>query len=330
VSALPESALPDAGGAPVAGPGTTTRAAESATSAAPATRVHGLFATIGAYVRLTKPRVIELLLVTTVPSMILAAEGMPSVGLIVAVLVGGTLAAGGANAINCWIERDRDQVMKRTRHRPLPLGQISPSNALGFAIALEIVAFAMLWASANLLSAVLAVSATLFYVFVYTIWLKPRSPQNIVIGGAAGAVPVLVGWAAVTGTLAMPAWVLFAIIFFWTPPHFWALALRYEDDYAAAGIPMLPVVKGTKVAARQIVTYSFVVVATTLVLVPVASMGVVYAGSASVLGLLFIVQALVLARDLTPERAIKLFTFSNIYLALLFAAVAVDVLVRAA
>ena len=242
-------------------------------------------ATAGAYVRLTKPRVIELLLVTTVPPMILAADGMPSVGLIVAVLVGGTLAAGGANTINCWVERDSDQVMHRTRHRPLPLGEIAPTTALVFAIALEIVAFALLWATANLLAASLAIARHVFYVFVYTIWLKPRSPQNIVIGGAAGAVPVLVGWAAVTGSLAAPAWVLFAVIFFWTPPHFWALSVKYRDDYAAAGIPMLPVVKGLKVAARQILVYSFVVVATTLVLIPVASMGAIYIVSAAVLGL---------------------------------------------
>ncbi len=306
MSALPESALPGVA------------------------RVPGTFSTVGAYVRLTKPRVIELLLVTTVPAMILAAEGMPSIGLMVAVLVGGTLAAGGANAINCWVERDSDQVMHRTRHRPLPLGEISPTSALVFAIALEFIAFGLLWATANLLAAVLAVSATIFYVFVYTIWLKPRSPQNIVIGGAAGAVPVLVGWAAVTGSLAAPAWVLFAVIFFWTPPHFWALSVKYRDDYAAAGIPMLPVVKGLKVASHQILGYSFVVVATTLVLVPVASMGVVYTASAVVLGLAFVAQAVFLVRDLTPERALKLFIFSNIYLALLFAAVAVDVLVRAA
>jgi protoheme IX farnesyltransferase len=288
----------------------------------------GVGATLGAYFRLTKPRVIELLLVTTVPAMFLAAEDVPSLLLVVAVLLGGASAAGGANTINCWIERDRDQVMRRTRRRPLPQGEIPPLHALWFGIALEVVAFAFLWVTANLLAASLAVSATLFYVFVYTIWLKPRSPQNIVIGGAAGAVPVLVGWAAVTGSLAAPAWVLFAVIFFWTPPHFWALSLRYRDDYAAAGIPMLPVVKGTRVAARQIVAYSFVVVATTLVLVPVASMGVVYTAAAMVLGALFVGQAVVLARDLTPERAMRLFTFSNLYLALLFAAVAVDVVVR--
>jgi protoheme IX farnesyltransferase len=272
--------------------------------------------------------VIELLLVTTVPAMFLAAEHVPSLLLVLAVLVGGAAAAGGANTVNCWIERDRDQVMRRTRRRPLPRGEIPPHHALWFGIALEVLAFGFLWATANLLAATLAVGATLFYVFVYTIWLKPRSPQNIVIGGAAGAVPVLVGWAAVTGSLAAPAWVLFAVIFFWTPPHFWALSLRYHDDYAAAGIPMLPVVRGTRVAARQILLYSVVVVATTFVLVPVASMGVVYTAAAAALGAFFVAQAVVLTRDLTPERAMKLFTFSNLYLALLFAAVAVDVVVR--
>ena len=205
---------------------------------------HRVSSRIRAYVLLTKPRVIELLLVTTVPAMVLAEGGLPSLTLIGAVLLGGALAAGGANTINCWIERDRDRVMHRTRRRPLPAGQIEPGHALVFGIALEAVAFLWLWGTVNLLAASLAVSAMLFYVFVYTIWLKPRSTQNIVIGGAAGAVPVLVGWAAVTGTLDAPAWVLFAIVFCWTPPHFWALSLRYRDDYEAAGIPMLPVARG--------------------------------------------------------------------------------------
>jgi heme o synthase len=280
------------------------------------------------YLQLTKPRVIELLLVTTLPSMILAAGEFPAPGLVAAVLVGGAMAAGGANTMNCWIERDRDQVMRRTAHRPLPSGQIRPSHALLFGIGLEIAAFALLWSAANLLSAVLAVSATLFYVFVYTIWLKPRSPQNIVIGGAAGAVPVLVGWAAVTGELSATAWVLFAIIFFWTPPHFWALSLRYYDDYQAAGIPMLPVAKGVDVALREIAMYSVVVVATTFVLPFVADMGAVYITAASVLGAAFVWRALQLVRGSSPQRAIRFFMFSNLYLALLFAAIAVDALVR--
>ena len=286
--------------------------------------------TARAYFLLTKPRVIELLLVTTLPSMILAAGELPSLLLIGEVLLGGALAAGGANTINCWIERDRDQVMRRTRHRPLPSGTVEPVRALVFGLVLEVVAFALLWATVNLLSAVLAVSATLFYVFVYTIWLKPRSPQNIVIGGAAGAVPVLVGWSAVTGHVGAGAWVLFAIVFFWTPPHFWALSLRYRDDYAAAGIPMLPVVRGTEAAARQILAYSIVVVATTFVLLAVEPMGVLYIVAAAVLGIAFVWAAVRLLRDTNPQRAIRFFTFSNTYLALLFAAIAVDVLVRAA
>jgi protoheme IX farnesyltransferase len=280
------------------------------------------------YFQLTKPRVIELLLVTTLPAMILAAGEFPSVLLVVEVLVGGALAAGGANTLNCWIERDRDQVMHRTAHRPLPSHQISPEGALIFGLALEVTAFALLWGTVNLLSAGLAVSATLFYVFVYTIWLKPRSPQNIVIGGAAGAVPVLVGWAAVTGEVAAPAWVLFAIVFFWTPPHFWALSLRYFDDYKAAGIPMLPVARGVDVALRQILVYSVVVFATTLVLPLVADTGVVYLAAAIVLGLVFIGRAVQLVRHSTPQLAIKFFTLSNIYLASLFAAIAIDTLVR--
>jgi protoheme IX farnesyltransferase len=280
------------------------------------------------YLQLTKPRVIELLLVTTLPAMILAAGELPSLALVAEVLIGGALAAGGANTINCWIERDRDHLMRRTARRPLPSGQIAPDRALVFGLLLEVAAFALLWGTVNLLSAVLAVSATLFYVFVYTIWLKPRSPQNIVIGGAAGAVPVLVGWAAVTGDLAAPAWVLFAIVFFWTPPHFWALSLRYFDDYQAAGIPMLPVAKGVDVALRQIVVYSVVVFATTLTLPLVADTGAIYLASAILLGLVFVARAVQLARRNTPERAIKFFTLSNLYLATLFAALAVDTLVQ--
>jgi heme o synthase len=280
------------------------------------------------YVALTKPRVIELLLVTTVPAMILAAGGVPDLGLVAVVLVGGTLAAGGANTINCWIERDRDQLMRRTRHRPLPSGVVDPLRALVFGLALEAAAFALLWGGANLLAAGLALSATVFYVFVYTIWLKPRTAQNIVIGGAAGAVPVLVGWAAVTGSLAAPALVLFAVVFSWTPAHFWALALRYRDDYAAAHIPMLPVVRGPRAAASQILAYAALVMVVSLLLPLVASTGVVYPVAASLLGLAFVGQAAQLRRDPSPARAIAFFSRSNTYLALLFAAVAVDVLVN--
>jgi len=224
-------------------------------SAPPIRALRPRAATLGSYVRLTKPRVIELLLVTAVPPMILADDGLPSLGLILAVVVGGALAAGGANTINCWIERDRDQLMRRTESRPLPQGEIVPSHALVFGIVLNVVAFVLLSAAANLLAAVLTLSATLFYVFVYTLWLKPRTVQNIVIGGAAGAVPVLVGWAAVRDSLAAPAWILFGVVFFWTPAHFWALALKYRDDYAAAGIPMLPVVRGIEETTRQIAAF---------------------------------------------------------------------------
>jgi protoheme IX farnesyltransferase len=281
-----------------------------------------------AYFLLTKPRVIELLLVTTVPAMILAEEGLPAWWLIGVVLLGGAMAAGGANTINCWIERDRDSLMRRTHGRPLPQGDVNPTGALVFGLVLEVLAFALLWSTVNLLSATLAVSATLFYVFVYTLWLKPRSPQNIVIGGAAGAVPVLVGWAAVTGSLALPAWLMFALIFLWTPPHFWALSIRYQDDYRAAGIPMLPVVRGIPVAARQILVYSVVVLACSLVLGLVSTLSWGYLVAAFVLGAAFVAQAVRLQRDPTPQRAIRLFTFSNTYLALLFAAIAVDTLVR--
>jgi protoheme IX farnesyltransferase len=260
--------------------------------------------------------------------MILAQEGLPELWLIGVVLLGGAMAAGGANTINCWIERDRDSIMRRTHGRPLPAGDINPTGALIFGLVLEAAAFGLLWSTVNLLSACLAVSATLFYVFVYTLWLKPRSTQNIVIGGAAGAVPVLVGWAAVTGSLAAPAWLMFAIIFFWTPPHFWALSIRYRDDYSAAGIPMLPVVRGIPAAARQILAYSFIVTAVSLLLAADSNLTWGYVAAAGVLGLAFIVQAFRLRRDPTPQRAIRLFTFSNLYLALLFAAIAVDTLVH--
>jgi protoheme IX farnesyltransferase len=324
VAALPDDLAPAAGAihrdADAGGP---------ATPVADRAATRRVRAAVRAYFLLTKPRVIELLLVTTVPAMVLAEDGLPSLGLILAVLLGGAMAAGGANTINCWIERDRDSLMRRTHGRPLPRGDVSPTGALVFGLVLEAAAFALLWVTSNLLAAVLAVSATVFYVFVYTLWLKPRSAQNIVIGGAAGAVPVLVGWAAVTGSLAAPAWAMFAIIFFWTPPHFWALSIRYRDDYRAAGIPMLPVVRGIPVAARQIVVYAIVVLATSLLLGAVSTLSWGYVVAAVVLGGLFVVQSLRLQADPTPARAIRLFTFSNTYLALLFAAIAVDTLARA-
>jgi protoheme IX farnesyltransferase len=285
-------------------------------------------ATASAYFRLTKPRVIELLLVTAVPPMILAQDGMPRLGLIAAVVVGGALAAGGANTINCFIERDRDELMHRTHNRPLPRGEIVPSHALVFGVILNVIAFALLASTANLLAACLTMSATLFYVFVYTMWLKPRTVQNIVIGGAAGAVPVLVGWAAVRNDLAAPAWILFAVVFFWTPAHFWALSLKYRDDYAAAGIPMLPVVRGVEVTARQIAGYAMLTVAASLALTLTGDVGRLYAVAALVLGALFVVRAFALVREPTPTRAIRFFAWSNVYLMLVFVAVAVDTFVR--
>src|SRR5271169_5647337 len=256
------------------------------------TRRPTLASHLGAYVALTKPRIIELLLVTTLPTMIVARRGLPSIPLIVATLVGGSLAAGGANAINMFVDRDIDKVMHRTRNRPLVTGAMAPRSALIFAVSLEVLAFAELWAWVNPLSAVLAVSATLFYVFVYTMWLKRTSSQNIVIGGAAGAVPVLVGWAAVTDSLSWTPVVLFAIIFVWTPPHFWALAVKYKDDYQAANVPMLPAVATFKRTAAEILLYSVVLVAVSLVLAAVAHLGAVYIVSAVVLGAVFVALAL--------------------------------------
>jgi protoheme IX farnesyltransferase len=283
---------------------------------------------IRSYLALTKPRIIELLLVTTLPTMFVARRGVPDVGLMVATLAGGALAAGGANAINMVVDRDIDRLMQRTRNRPLVTGAMSPRAALVFALSLEVVAFAELWTWVNLLSAVLAVSATAFYVFVYTLWLKRVSSQNIVIGGAAGAVPVLVGWAAVTDHLGWAPIVLFGIIFIWTPPHFWALAIRYRDDYASAGVPMLPVVATLRRTAGQILLYTVLLVAVTVVFAYVGHMGPLYLASALVLGAVFFAYALKLRRVATPKAAMRLFTYSITYLTLLFAAMAGDVLVR--
>jgi len=293
-----------------------------------AARPPSLRARVGAYVALTKPRIIELLLVTTVPTMVVAARGVPSGWLVLATLVGGALAAGGANAVNMYVDRDIDRLMERTQHRPLVTGAVSPQAALAFAVVLELLAFAELWALVNLLSAVLAVSATLFYVFVYSLWLKRTSTQNIVIGGAAGAVPVLVGWAAVRDSLGLAPLVLFAIIFVWTPPHFWALAIRYRDDYRRADVPMMPTVVGFTRTARQIVLYTLLLWAASLVFYPVARMGDLYLVVAAVLGAIFLWQAVQLLRDRTPERAMRLFGYSISYLTLLFAAMAADQLLR--
>ena len=253
-------------------------------------RASSSWSTVGAYVALTKPRIIELLLVTTLPTMVVAQRGLPPVWLMAATLAGGALAAGGANAINMVVDRDIDRLMKRTKNRPLVTGAMTPTAALVFALALEVAAFVELWLAVNLLSAVLAISATLFYVFVYTLWLKRRSTQNIVIGGAAGAVPVLVGWAAVTDSLSWAPVVLFAIIFIWTPPHFWSLAVRYKEDYRAADVPMLPVVASMKRTTTEIVYYTVALVAVSFVFGPVAHLGWIYMITAAVLGAGFLLR----------------------------------------
>jgi protoheme IX farnesyltransferase len=291
----------------------------------PRVAASGVRATIAAYVALTKPRIIELLLITTVPPMAVAAGGWPGTWLVLATLLGGTLSAGGANALNSYHDRDIDAVMRRTSRRPLARDRVPPEHARIFGWVLGAAGFVVLWVFANLLAALLSTAALLFYVYVYTRWLKRTTAQNIVIGGAAGAAPVLVGWAAVTGSLALPAWVLFAIVFAWTPPHFWALALRYREDYEAAGVPMLPVVAGTERTIRQMVLYVGVTVLFSLALVPVAGLRWVYLTSAVVLGAWFLVEsARLVAR---PWRAMSLFGFSTIYLAVLFAAMLVDRLV---
>jgi len=300
--------------------------------ALPGRRARWSWQTVGAYVALTKPRIIELLLVTTLPTMVVAQRGLPPVWLMAATLAGGALAAGGANAINMVVDRDIDRLMKRTKNRPLVTGAMTPTAALVFALSLEVAAFVELWLAVNLLSAVLAISATLFYVFVYTLWLKRRSSQNIVIGGAAGAVPVLVGWAAVTDSLSWAPVVLFAIIFIWTPPHFWSLAVRYKEDYAAAEVPMLPVVASMKRTTTEIVYYTVALVAVSFLLGPVAHMGWIYMVTAAVLGagFLFLVTRLWgLAQDgrATGRDAMKVFGYSITYLTVLFVAMAGDVLI---
>ncbi len=282
----------------------------------------------GAYVALTKPRIIELLLITTIPAMVLAAGGWPQTSLVVWTVIGGTLAAGGANAINMYIDRDIDQLMERTRNRPLVTGRIAPRDALVFAIVLEVAAFAILAISSNVLAGALAITATLFYVFIYSLWLKRTSRQNIVIGGAAGAVPVLVGWAAVSNSVSWSAVVLFMVIFLWTPPHFWALAIRHADDYRAASVPMLPVVETLARTVRTMGCYTVVLALTSLVLIPLNDMGVIYSGAALVLGVAFIALTFGLGRTPSTAAAMRVFTFSISYVTLLFLAVMVDVLVR--
>jgi protoheme IX farnesyltransferase len=294
--------------------------------------------TIRAYVALTKPRIIELLLVTTVPAMVLAARQVPGMDLgewtwlVVWTLIGGTLAAGSANAINCYLDRDIDELMVRTRRRPLPAHQVEPERAVVFGIVLGAISLVVMAWFVNLVAAFLTLLAIAFYVVVYTIMLKRSTPQNIVIGGAAGALPPVIGWAAVTGSVALPAVILFAIVFYWTPPHFWALSLRIRRDYEAAHVPMLPVVRGIPETTRQIALYTILLVAISLVLFAVARMGLIYLVAAVVLGAIFIRQSYRLWREGDSEErstvgAIRLYKYSITYLTLLFMAVALDALV---
>jgi protoheme IX farnesyltransferase len=285
-------------------------------------------ARVGSYIALTKPRIIELLLITTVPTMFVAARHVPSFRLMALTVAGGALAAGGANAMNMVYDRDIDALMERTKSRPLVTGVITPRAATVFAVALEVAAFVLLWTTVNALAAVLAVSATAFYIGIYTMWLKRSSPQNIVIGGAAGAVPVLVGWSAVTGHLGVAPFVMFGIIFLWTPPHFWALAVRYRDDYSNAHVPMLPSVASLRTVTRHILGYVLVLWVSSVVLAPVAHLNAGYAATALVLGGLFFGFAWALLRDPSPRRAMKLFGFSITYLTALFVAMGADAVIR--
>jgi protoheme IX farnesyltransferase len=287
----------------------------------------GFLTKLRAYFALTKPRVIELLLIATVPTMILAAQGIPSIWLIFATLIGGALSAGSANAFNCYIDADIDKVMKRTKNRPLVTGELSMKEAYIFAWVLGILSTIWLGLLVNPLSAALSVIAILFYVFVYTLGLKRRTPQNIVWGGAAGAVPVLIGWAAVTNEISPAAWVLFFIIFLWTPPHYWPLSMRYLEDYKNAGVPMLPVVAKNELVGRQIILYAWAYLASTLLLIPVANMGLVYSITAVVAGAWFTYESHRLyneAKVQIPKNPMRLFHGSITHLTLLFLAIAVD------
>jgi protoheme IX farnesyltransferase len=320
------------------GPGAGTGLGHDDGEQASRTRTRTTADSIRAYVALTKPRIIELLLVTTVPAMVLATRWVPGIDwgdwgwLVVWTLIGGTLAAGSANAINCYLDRDIDGLMARTRRRPLPAHDVEPERAVVFGLVLGVISFAVIAVFVNLLAAFLSLLAIAFYVVVYTMLLKRTTPQNIVIGGAAGALPPVIGWAAVTGDIGIPALILFALVFYWTPPHFWALSLRIRKDYAAAGVPMLPVVRGIPETTRQIALYTVLMVAISLILWPIARMGPLYLGAAVGLGVVFIWQAYALwqrgaSEEASTQGAIKLYRYSISYLSLLFLAIAVDALV---
>lgn len=291
----------------------------------------GSFGKLKAYIALTKPRVIELLLITTVPTMILAQRGMPSLWLILITLIGGALSAGSANAFNCYIDADIDKVMGRTKGRPLVTGELSKREAWYFAWLVGIASVLWLGLLVNWLAALLSLSAILFYVLVYTMLLKRRTPQNIVWGGAAGSMPVLIGWAAVTNSVSIAAWILFLVIFLWTPPHYWPLSMRYREDYATAGVPMLPVVRGSKVVSVQIILYSWALVISTLILIPAADMGWIYTATAVLTGGWFMYESYVLyAQGFAGnvKNPMRLFHGSITYLTVLFIAIAIDPLIH--
>ncbi len=293
-----------------------------ATAARPGASAGGLRQVAADLLALTKPKVQLLLLLTTVTTMLVA--GSPSVGLVLVTLLGGYLSAGGAGAVNHWYDRDIDARMARTADRPVPAGRIAPGVALAFGLVLAAASFALLWGAVNLLAALLALSGFVGYTLVYTVWLKRRTPQNIVIGGAAGAVPPLVGWAAVTGELSGTALYLFAIVFFWTPPHFWALSLLMKDEYARVGVPMLPVVRGERETRRQVLLYSVLLYGVTQLPFCAGAFGLVYLASSMALGALFIAGAVLLSRRADRRAALRLYLFSLLYLALLFAAMVAD------
>ena len=316
---LPATDPPPTAAGAAASPGPDQLPADEAVQTGRANR--GLLA---GFLQLTKPRIILLLLAPTLCAMIVAADGWPSPLLVAATLLGGALAAGAANAFNHYLDRDIDAIMRRTAHRALPAGVLRPRQAVWFGLVLAVLSFVVLTVFANLLAALLAQAAIVFYIFVYTRWLKRSSPSNIVIGGAAGAVPPLVGWAAVTGSIGLLPLYLFAIIFYWTPPHFWALSLLIKDDYARARIPMLPVVRGGAETRRQIVLYSILMVAITLLLVPFQLAGLFYLASAVLLGGLFVFYAVRLLREASAVAARLLFKYSVVYLYLILAAIVVD------
>jgi protoheme IX farnesyltransferase len=325
--------------APVRAPSGTGEEAGGGEALAPASHGSTIGDSVRAYVALTKPRIIELLLVTTVPAMVLATREVPGMPILdwarlaFWTLICGTLAAGSANAINQYLDRDIDAHMARTRRRPLPANSVTPERAVAFGIALGAISVSLMAWQVNVLAAFLTLLAIGFYVVIYTILLKRSTTQNIVIGGAAGALPPVIGWAAVTGNVALPALLLFLIVFYWTPPHFWALALRIRGDYAAAGVPMLPVVRGIAETSRQIALYTVLLVALTAIFAVVARMGAIYAVAAAVLGALFLWRAWVLwqqgtAPEASTQQAIRLYRYSITYLTVLFAAVALDAIVR--